>query len=145
MDPDRRLAGIIERDHRVVIAAVAFSPVLRALVGVKRSDVPRTDAEDVLHCGTVARIMPRNPIAIPQSRETQWRPLPLAKRGGQPMRAFFLEITAKLIIRSDTDPDDLPADIYSHLAEFIPNDEDIIDIEVQAVPLPPDLCGSPPH
>ena len=61
------------------------------------------------------------------------------------MRAFYLEITAKLIIRSDTDPDDLPADIYSHLAEFIPNDDDIIDIEVQAVPLPPDLCGSPPH
>ena len=61
------------------------------------------------------------------------------------MRAFFLEITAKLIIRSDTDPDDLPADIYSHLAEFIPNDDDIIDIEVNAVPLPLDLCGSTPH
>ena len=29
------------------------------------------------------------------------------------MRAFYLEISAKLIIRSDTDPDDLPADIYS--------------------------------
>jgi hypothetical protein len=36
------------------------------------------------------------------------------------MRAFYLEISAKLIIRSDTDPDDLPADIYSQLAEFIP-------------------------
>ena len=61
------------------------------------------------------------------------------------MRAFYLEITAKLIIRSDTEPDDLPADIYSQLAEFIPNDEDIIDIEVTAVPLPPDLSGSAPH
>jgi hypothetical protein len=60
------------------------------------------------------------------------------------MRAFYLEITAKLIIRSDTEPDDLPADIYSQLAEFIPNDEDIIDIEVTAVPLPPDL-GPAPH
>lgn len=60
------------------------------------------------------------------------------------MRAFYLEISAKLIYRSDTDPDDLPADIYSHLAEFIPNDEDIIDIEVTAVPLPPDL-GTSPH
>jgi hypothetical protein len=60
------------------------------------------------------------------------------------MRAFYLEITAKLIIRSDTEPDDLPADIYSQLAEFIPNDEDIIDIEVAAVPLPPDL-GPAPH
>lgn len=61
------------------------------------------------------------------------------------MRAFFLEITAKLIIRSDTDPDDLPADIYAHLAEFIPSDEDIIDLEVNCVPLPPDLSGSTPH
>jgi hypothetical protein len=31
------------------------------------------------------------------------------------------------------------------MAEFIPSDEDIIDIEVNAVPLPPDLCGSAPH
>jgi len=61
------------------------------------------------------------------------------------MRAFFVEITAKLILRSDTEPDDLPADIYSHLAEFIPSDDDIIDIEVQAVPLPADLSGSAPH
>ena len=65
--------------------------------------------------------------------------------GGQPMRAFFLEISAKLIIRSNTDPDDLPADIYAHMAEFIRSDEDIINIEVQAIPLPPDLCGSAPH
>jgi hypothetical protein len=61
------------------------------------------------------------------------------------MRAFYLEISAKLIIRSDTDPDDLPADIYSQMAEYIRSDEDIIDIEVNAVPLPPDLCGSTPH
>ena len=67
------------------------------------------------------------------------------RSGGQPMRAFYLEISAKLIIRSDTDPDDLPADIYSKLAEFIPSDEDIIDIEVNAVPLPADLSGSTPH
>lgn len=60
------------------------------------------------------------------------------------MRAFYLEITAKLIYRSDTDPDDLPADIYAHLAEFIPSDEDIIDLEVNCVPLPPDL-GPTPH
>ena len=59
------------------------------------------------------------------------------------MRAFFVEISAKLIIRSNTEPDDLPADIYSHLAEFIPSDDDIIDIEVNCVPLPPDLGPSP--
>jgi hypothetical protein len=61
------------------------------------------------------------------------------------MRAFYLEISAKLIVRSDSDPDDLPADIYSQLAEFIPSDEDIIEIDVTAVPLPPDLSGSTPH
>ena len=62
------------------------------------------------------------------------------------MRAFFIEISAKLIFRSDSEPDDLPADIYSHIAEFIPSDDDIIDIEVNAVPLPPDVtCGSTPH
>lgn len=65
--------------------------------------------------------------------------------GGQPMRAFYLEITAKLIVRSNADPDDLPAEIYSRMAEFIPSDDDIIDIEVNAVPLPPNLCGSTPH
>ena len=61
------------------------------------------------------------------------------------MRAFYLEISAKLIIRSNSDPDDLPADIYSHMAEYIRSDEDIIDIEVNAVPLPADLSGSTPH
>jgi hypothetical protein len=61
------------------------------------------------------------------------------------MRAFYLEISAKLIYRSDTDPEELPADIYSHLSEFIPSDEDIIDIEVNAVPLPADLSGQDPH
>ena len=57
VDPDRRFGGIIERDHCEVVAPVALGPVLRALVGGERPDVPRADSEDVLHCGTVARIM----------------------------------------------------------------------------------------
>ena len=61
------------------------------------------------------------------------------------MRAFYLEISAKLIYRSDSDPDDLPADIYSQISEFIPSDEDIIDIEVQCLPLPADLGGTASH
>lgn len=61
------------------------------------------------------------------------------------MRAFLVEITAKVIVRSNTDPDELPADIYSHIAEFFPSDDDILDIEVQAVPLPSDLSGQNPH
>jgi hypothetical protein len=52
------------------------------------------------------------------------------------MRSFLVEITAKLIVRSDTDPDELPANIYSQLAEFIPNDDEIVDLEVAAFPLP---------
>jgi hypothetical protein len=59
------------------------------------------------------------------------------------MQGYFLEINAKLFIRSNTSADDLPGDIYSHMAEFIRSDEDIIDIEVNAVPIPPDLCGPP--
>lgn len=62
-----------------------------------------------------------------------------------PMRAFIVEISAKVIVRSDTDPDELPADIYSHIAEFLPSDDDILDLEVYAVTLPPDLSGSTPH
>ena len=61
------------------------------------------------------------------------------------MRAYIVEITAKVIVRSDTEPEELPADIYSHIAEFLPSDDDILDLEVHAVPLPADLCGSAPH
>jgi len=61
------------------------------------------------------------------------------------MRAFIVEITAKVLVRSETDPDELPADIYSHIAEFIHNDDDLLDLEIHAVPLPVDLSGSAPH
>jgi hypothetical protein len=52
------------------------------------------------------------------------------------MRAYLVEINAKLIIRSDTDPSELPADIYSQLAEFIPSDDDIVDLDVSTFALP---------
>jgi hypothetical protein len=61
------------------------------------------------------------------------------------MRAFIVEITAKVLVRSETDPDELPADIYSQIAEFLPSDEDILDLEVYAVPLPVDLSGPASH
>ena len=41
------------------------------------------------------------------------------------MQAYLVEINAKLIIRSDTDPSELPADIYAQLVEFIRTDDDI--------------------
>lgn len=61
------------------------------------------------------------------------------------MRAFIVEITAKVVLRSSTDPDELPADIYSQIAEFIRNDDDLLDLEVHAVPLPADLSGQVAH
>lgn len=69
----------------------------------------------------------------------------MGQAGALPMRAFLVEISAKLIIRSDTDPDELPADIYSLISEFIHSDDDILDIEVSALPLPADLSGQAPH
>ena len=61
------------------------------------------------------------------------------------MRAFIVEITAKVVVRSDTDPEELPADIYSQISEFIRNDDDILDLEVHAIPLPVDLHGQVAH
>ena len=60
-----------------------------------------------------------------------------------PMRAYLVEINAKLIIRSATEPSELPADIYSQLAEFIPSDDDIVDLDVSAVLLPGQDDGTP--
>jgi len=61
------------------------------------------------------------------------------------MRAFLVEITAKLVIRSDTEPDELPADLYSQIVEYVRNDDDILDLSIEAIPLPPDLSGQTPH
>lgn len=60
------------------------------------------------------------------------------------MRAFVVEVTAKVFVRSQADPDDLAADLYCRIVEFC-NDEDILDLEVHAVPLPADLSGQAPH
>lgn len=61
------------------------------------------------------------------------------------MRAFLIEITAKVVLRSDTDPEKLPADLYSRLSEHIGNDDDILDLCIEAMPLPLDLSGQDPH
>jgi hypothetical protein len=52
------------------------------------------------------------------------------------MQAYLVEINAKIILRSDTPAEDLPADIYSQLTEFIRNDDDIIDLDVGVFVLP---------
>jgi len=51
MDPAGRLGRIIHRDHGVIVAAVRFSEVASGLMGGEWPDVPRADAEDVLHGG----------------------------------------------------------------------------------------------
>jgi len=61
------------------------------------------------------------------------------------MQAYLVEINAKLIIRSDTEPEELPADIYAQLTEFIRNDDDIVDLDVSAFVLPGLNSGSAPH
>jgi hypothetical protein len=65
--------------------------------------------------------------------------------GGQSMPGYYLEVSAKIFIRSDTPADDIPGDVYSQIAEHVRSDEDIIDIEVNCMPVPEDLCGSTPH
>jgi len=52
------------------------------------------------------------------------------------VQAHLVEINAKIILRSDTPAEDLPADIYSQLTEFIHNDDDIIDLDVGVFVLP---------
>ena len=132
MDVAGRFGWIIQWNHRVIVAAMLLREGGGSDVSGERSDVPRTDAKDVSH-------------GMEPSRHVRSRSLPLNQPGLLPMRAFIVEITAKVLVRSETDPDELPADIYSQIAEFIHNDDDLLDLEINAVPLPVDLSGSAPH
>lgn len=81
-------------------------------------------------------------------RHTQGDPVSsvtVGQVGPAPMRAHIVEITAKVVVRSDTDPDQLPADIYSQISEFIRNETDILDLSVELFTLPEDLSGTAPH
>ena len=53
MDDARCLGRIVHGEHGVIIAAVGFSEMAGGLVGGKGPDVPRADAEDVLHGWTI--------------------------------------------------------------------------------------------
>ena len=57
------------------------------------------------------------------------------------MAGYFLEVHCKLFIRSDTPADLIPGDVYSQIAEHVTSDEDIIEIEVNCVPVPNDIHG----
>ena len=60
------------------------------------------------------------------------------------MQAYLVEITAKIIVRSASDPIELPADIYARLTEFIHSDDDIVDLDVATFALPGIDSGPPP-
>ena len=55
------------------------------------------------------------------------------------MRPYIVEISAKLILNSSADPQELPADIYAQIAEFIAYEDQLSDLEVQTFALP-DSC-----
>ena len=150
MDPPWRLGRIIHGDHLVVIDPVDLRPVLRGDVGGERPDVPRAEVEDVGHAERLhppQRTLPRPASQFTRcNKSDQVAPATVGSAGRLPMRAYLVEINAKLIVRSDTDPQELPADIYSQLAEFIPSDDDIVDLDVSAFLLPgQDDGGQAPH
>jgi hypothetical protein len=54
----------------------------------------------------------------------------------------MFEITAKVVIRSDSDPEELPADMYARITEFIGNEEDLLALDIELFPLPDANSGS---
>lgn len=60
------------------------------------------------------------------------------------MQAYLLEVTAKVVVHSDDESiEDFLANTYSRIVEFVPSDEHIVDIELDAFPLPQESGGSP--
>ena len=54
----------------------------------------------------------------------------------------MFEITAKVVVRSDSDPEELPADVYARITEFIGSEEDLLALEIEMFPLPDANSGS---
>jgi len=54
----------------------------------------------------------------------------------------MFEITAKVVVRSDSDPEELPADMYARITEFIGNEEDLLALDIEMFPLPDANSGS---
>jgi hypothetical protein len=59
------------------------------------------------------------------------------------MQAYLVDITAKVVIRSDTDPNELCNNLYAQITEFIHNDDDLLNLEIELLPLPGNCNGSP--
>jgi len=54
----------------------------------------------------------------------------------------MFEITAKVVVRSDSDPEELPADMYARITEFIGNEEDLLALDIELFSLPDANSGS---
>jgi hypothetical protein len=60
------------------------------------------------------------------------------------MASYLLEVSAKVVVHSDVESiEEFLENVYARISEFIPSDEHIVDIELDAFPLPPEAGGSP--
>jgi hypothetical protein len=59
------------------------------------------------------------------------------------MQAYLVDIAAKVVIRSDTDLNELYDNLYAQITEFIYNDDDLLNLEIELLPLPGNCNGSP--
>lgn len=52
------------------------------------------------------------------------------------MPAYLVEVTGKAIVWTDEEQEDLAANIYALVSEFIHNDDHLVDLEVDTFHLP---------
>lgn len=59
------------------------------------------------------------------------------------MQAYLLEVAAKIVVHADEEDVELFLEnTYSRICEFIPSDEHIVSLELDAFPLPSEAGGS---
>jgi hypothetical protein len=52
------------------------------------------------------------------------------------MPTYLVEVTGKVIVRTDEEQEDLAANIYARITEFVCDDDHIVDLSVDTFPLP---------
>lgn len=59
------------------------------------------------------------------------------------MATYLLEVTAKVVVHSDEQSiEEFLENTHARIVEFIPSDEHIVDIELDAFPIPAESGGS---
>ncbi len=80
-----------------------------------------------------------DPKEIVASRHGRYRG---ASRGAA-VPTYLLEVAAKVVVHSDEDSiEEFLENTYARIAEFVPSDEHIVNIELDAFPLPQEPGGS---